>query len=70
VCLAIVLRYCVLDTWLLRRWDEGWRPWRANAMTILPGRRWVYRAYAFAGGGSGYRRRVREFLRGFLSDGH
>jgi hypothetical protein len=63
VCLAIVLRYCVLDTWLLQRWDAGWRPWRANALTLLPMRMWLYRVYAFIGSRKfGYRQRARMWL--------
>jgi glycosyltransferase involved in cell wall biosynthesis len=61
LCLIIVLRYCFLDAWILPRWDQGWRPWRANALSVLPARMWFYRLYAFIGRhptNLGIRRRV------------
>lgn len=61
LCLGIVTRYGLLDAWLLRLWDQGWRPWRANALAVLPGRMWLYRFYAFIGRHApswGLRRRV------------
>jgi glycosyltransferase involved in cell wall biosynthesis len=61
LCLGIVTRYCLLDAWLLRLWDQGWRPWRANALAVFSGRIWLYRLYAFIGRhppSFGLRRRV------------
>jgi hypothetical protein len=49
LCLGIVTRYCLLDAWLLRLWDQGWRPWRANPLALFSGRTWLYRLYAFIG---------------------
>jgi hypothetical protein len=46
-CSVVVLRYIWFDSWLLRHWDQGWRPWRMNALSILPVRTWLYRLYAF-----------------------
>jgi glycosyltransferase involved in cell wall biosynthesis len=68
LCLGIIARYGVLDSWLLRHWDQGWRPWRSNAATALPGRIWLYRLYAFVGRNSPsfrLRRRVATTL-GYL----
>ena len=48
-CSVVVLRYIWFDSWLLRHWDQGWRPWRLNALRILPIRIWLYRLYAFIG---------------------
>ena len=45
-CLLIVLRYALLDAWILRSWDQGWRPWRSNVLSIVPKRRWFYRLFA------------------------
>ena len=39
LCVAIVVRYCFLDAWILSRWDQGWRPWRRNVLSLLPARR-------------------------------
>lgn len=53
LCLLIVLRYCLMDAWILRLWDQGWRPWRRNALFVFPSstlpRMWLYRFYAFVG---------------------
>jgi hypothetical protein len=65
MCSLIVVRYCLLDAWILPRWDLGWRPWRANALSLFPGRMWLSRAYAFAGRhsiGLGTGRQVGSFL--------
>lgn len=62
LCLVVVLRYCLLDAYLLPRWDQGWRPWRANALSILPWRMLLYRFYALVGRhapGWGIRQRLR-----------
>jgi glycosyltransferase involved in cell wall biosynthesis len=65
LCSLIVVRYCLLDAWILPRWDLGWRPWRVNALSLFPARMWLNRAYAFAGRhslGLGIGRRVGSFL--------
>jgi glycosyltransferase involved in cell wall biosynthesis len=65
VCMLIVMRYCLFDAYLLPRWDQGWRPWRRNALTIFANRMWLYRFYAFVGRhapGLGLRRRLRNIL--------
>jgi glycosyltransferase involved in cell wall biosynthesis len=65
LCVAIVLRYCFLDAWMLPRWDQGWRPWRANAVSLFPARIWLYRLYAFIGRyptNFGMRRRIGKIL--------
>jgi glycosyltransferase involved in cell wall biosynthesis len=65
MCSLIVVRYCLLDAWILPRWDLGWRPWRANALSLFAGKMWLSRAYAFAGRhsiGLGIGRRVGSFL--------
>jgi glycosyltransferase involved in cell wall biosynthesis len=49
LCTVVVLRYCLLDAYLLPRWDQGWRPWRANALSVLPLRTLLYRFYALVG---------------------
>jgi hypothetical protein len=48
-CSIVVLRYIWIDSWLLRHWDQGWRPWRLNVLSIFPVRTWLYRLYAFVG---------------------
>ena len=63
VCLLIVLRYVLFDAWLLPLWDQGWRPWRSNALAItLP---WLYRLHALIARHSsfGIRKRLRFFLK-------
>jgi glycosyltransferase involved in cell wall biosynthesis len=65
LCLAIVLRYCVVDVWLLRHWDQGWRPWRGNPLRIIPVRTWLHRLYAVVGRyptNFGIRRRIAAML--------
>lgn len=65
LCTVIVLRYALLDAWILPRWDQGWRPWRANALSLFPVRSWLYRCYAFVGRhptNFGIRRRVRRLF--------
>ena len=65
LCSVIVLRYALFDAWILPRWDQGWRPWRANALTLFPVRTWLYRFYAFVGRhptSFGIRRRICGFL--------
>jgi len=65
LCSLIVVRYCFLDAWLLARWDQGWRPWRANALSLFPTRMWLSRFYAFLGRypiGFGMRRRIKRSL--------
>jgi hypothetical protein len=67
LCSLIVVRYCLLDAWILPRWDQGWRPWRANALSLLPGRMWLNRVYACLGRhpiGFGIRRRIKSLLGG------
>ena len=49
LCLIIVLRYCLWDAWILRHWDQGWRPWRTNALSVFPTRMLLYRFYALLG---------------------
>src|SRR5262249_38244454 len=64
LCLLIVGRYCILDAWILRHWDQGWRPWRTNAFSLIPVRMWLYRFYALLGRHSmnfGIRRRIYAF---------
>ena len=34
LCLIIVLRYCLVDVWILRLLDQGW-PGRANALSVF-----------------------------------
>jgi len=66
LCSVIVLRYALFDAWILPRWDQGWRPWRSNALSLFPVRTWLYRLYAFAGRhptSFGLRRRLRSLLR-------
>lgn len=65
LCVLVVLRYCLFDAYLLPRWDQGWRPWRANALSILPLRMLLYRFYSFIGRhspGFGIRQRLRNAL--------
>ena len=67
LCVLIVLRYCLLDAFLLPSWDQGWRPWRANAFSILTrrARMLLYRFYAFVGRhptNFGIRRRLKALL--------
>jgi len=45
LCLLIGMRYLFLDSYLLLRWDQGWRPWRANALSIFILRRWRNRLH-------------------------
>jgi glycosyltransferase involved in cell wall biosynthesis len=62
LCLAISLRYRFVDAWLLRHWDEGWRPWRSNVLEIITNRMLLYRFHAFVGRHApspGLRRRIR-----------
>jgi glycosyltransferase involved in cell wall biosynthesis len=40
-CLAVALRFIVLDACLLPRWDQGWRPWHGSSRP----RMWLYRGY-------------------------
>jgi len=47
LCLLIAMRYLLLDAYLLLRWDQGWRPWRTNALSIFVLRRWRNRFHAF-----------------------
>jgi glycosyltransferase involved in cell wall biosynthesis len=66
LCLAIVGRYCLLDSWILRRWDQGWRPWRRNVLAIVPVTWLRYRLYAFIGRhptNFGIRRRIKALFR-------
>ena len=66
LCLFIVFRYSLFDAWLLRLWDDGWRPWRRNALTVLPGRFLLYRFYAFVGRhptNFGIRKRIKRLWR-------
>jgi glycosyltransferase involved in cell wall biosynthesis len=66
LCTVIVLRYALFDAWLLPRLDQGWRPWRSNALSLFPVRTWLYRLYAFTGRhptNFGLRRRLRSLLR-------
>ena len=49
LCLMIATRYCLVDAWILRRWDQGWRPWRANVLSLFPTRMLLYRFYALVG---------------------
>ena len=61
--LVVVMRYCLLDAYLLPRWDQGWRPWRTNALSTLAPRILIYRFYAFVGRhptNFGIRRRIRN----------
>ncbi len=30
----IAMRIRLVDAWILPRWDQGWRPWRANALSL------------------------------------
>lgn len=65
LCSLIVLRYCLLDAWVLPRWDQGWRPWRANVLSLFPARMWLSRLYAFLGRhptNFGIRRRVKALF--------
>ena len=65
LCLLIVLRYSILDAWILRLWDQGWRPWRRNALSVVP-RMWLYRFYAVLERNApslGLRRRISAFSR-------
>jgi glycosyltransferase involved in cell wall biosynthesis len=48
-CLVIALRYVLLDAWILRSWDQGWRPWRSNVLSIIPRRTQLYRLWALVG---------------------
>ncbi|MBF7729327.1 glycosyltransferase [Pseudomonas sp. N040] len=64
LCLIIVLRYCLFDAYLLRKWDLGLRPWQLKAW-IQPLRTLLYRVYAFIGRhptNFGIRRRLRKWL--------
>ena len=47
LCLTIAVRYCLFDAWILRAWDQGWRPWLTIACCIS--NKTVYRFYAFVG---------------------
>ena len=49
LCLLIVLRYALLDAWLLPLLDQGWRPWRTTASRIknLLNRMGLFRRRAF-----------------------
>ncbi len=42
-CCGMALRFLVLDTYLLPRWDQGWRPWHRGSL-MWP-RTWLYRGY-------------------------
>jgi glycosyltransferase involved in cell wall biosynthesis len=50
---AVVLRFLILDVYLLPQWDQGWRPWHWRTLSRWP-RISLYRFYALVGRHTGF----------------